>query len=182
MKTSKDGINLIRYFEGCRTKAYLDSVGVPTIGYGHTKGVKLGTIITESKAEELLKDDLFYFEQKILDLVKVPLTQNQFDALVSFTFNVGEGSLGRSTLLKRLNKVVYYHPRAMASIADEFLKWDKARNPKTGKLEPLAGLTKRRHAERLMFIDPIKIHDQIAKIDALAVPKPMIDNPLNELT
>ena len=173
MKISKEGINLIKHFEGCRLTSYRDSVGVLTIGFGHTKGVKEGMIITESKAEELLKDDLFYFELRVLQLVKIPMTQNQFDALVSFTFNVGEGNFAKSNLLKRMNKVVYYNNRALESIADEFLKWNKARNPKTKKLEPLAGLTKRRHAERLMFINPIKINDVIAEIDALAVPRPM---------
>ena len=103
MTTSKAGINLIKFFEGLRTTAYLDSVGVPTIGYGHTKGVKLGMMITETKAEELLKKDLEYFEKKVEQLVKAHLAQNEFDALVSFTFNLGEGNLAKSTLLKKLN-------------------------------------------------------------------------------
>ena len=165
MKTSQDGINLIKYFEGFRTKAYLDSVGVPTIGYGHTKGVKMGMIITETKAEELLREDLDYFEKKVLELVKVPLRQNEFDALVSFTFNLGEGNLKKSTLLKKLNNVSYTNPLLMAEVADEFLKWNKA----GGKV--LSGLTKRRMAEREMFLRPIKIQDEIAKIDKLSTPK-----------
>lgn len=165
MKTSQDGINLIKFYEGCRTKAYLDSVNVPTIGYGHTKGVKLGMIITETKAEELLKQDLEYFENKVLDLVKVNLLQNQFDALVSFTFNLGEGNLKKSTLLKKLNNTVYFRKEEIESIADEFLKWNKA----GGRV--LSGLTKRRLAERMMFLNPVKIQDQIAEIDKLSVPK-----------
>lgn len=167
MKTSQAGINLIKHFEGLRTTAYLDSVGVPTIGYGHTKGVKLGMMITETKAEQLLRDDLEYFENKVMDMVNVNLLQNQFDALVSFTFNLGEGNLKKSTLLKKLNNTVYFRREELESIADEFLKWDKA----GGK--PLVGLTKRRIAERMMFLNPIKIQDQIAEIDKLAIPKPL---------
>lgn len=167
MKISQEGINLIKFYEGCRLKAYLDSVNVPTIGYGHTKGVKLGMIITETKAEQLLKEDLEYFENKVLDLVKVNLLQNQFDALVSFTYNVGEGNLKKSTLLKKLNNTVYFRTEELVSIADEFLKWNKA----GGKVLP--GLTKRRIAERMMFLSPIKIQDQIAEIDKLAVAKPL---------
>jgi lysozyme len=166
VKTSQDGINLIKFFEGLRTKAYLDSVGIPTIGYGHTKGVKLGMMITETKAEELLKKDLEYFENKVLDLVKVNLLQNQFDALVSFTFNLGEGSLKKSTLLKKLNSTVFFRKEELESIANEFLKWNKA----GGKV--LTGLTKRRIAEKMMFLTPIKIQDQIAEIDKLAVARP----------
>lgn len=165
MKTSQDGINLIKHFEGLRTKAYLDSVGVATIGYGHTKGVKLGMIITETKAEELLKQDLEYFEARVLELVKIPLKQNEFDALVSFTFNLGEGNLKKSTLLKKLNKVAVPTSAIMEDISNEFLKWNKA----GGK--ELKGLTKRRLAEKMMFTKPIKIQDQIAEIDKLATPK-----------
>src|SRR5574338_202601 len=167
VKTSQDGVNLIKHFEGLRTKAYLDSVGIPTIGYGHTKGVKLGMMITETKAEELLKKDLEYFENKVLDLVKVNLLQNQFDALVSFTFNLSEGSLKKSTLLKKLNNTVFFREEELESIADEFLKWNKA----GGKV--LTGLTKRRIAEKMMFLNPIKIQDQIAEIDKLAVARPL---------
>jgi GH24 family phage-related lysozyme (muramidase) len=169
MKISQDGINLIKYYEGLRTKAYLDSVGVATIGYGHTKGVKLGMIITETKAEELLKQDLEYFENKVLDLVKVNLTQHQFDALVSFAFNVGEGNLKKSTLLKKLNNLVFFRQSEIEAVADEFLKWNKA----GGKV--LAGLTKRRQAERLLFLKEQKFRDIIAELDALAIPKPVID-------
>jgi lysozyme len=169
MKISQDGINLIKHYEGLRTKAYLDSVGVATIGYGHTKGVKLGMMITETKAEELLKQDLEYFENKVLDLVKVNLLQNQFDALVSFVFNVGEGNLKKSTLLKKLNKTIYFRQQELEDIANEFLKWDKA----GGKVLP--GLTKRRQAERMMFLKSIKIQDVIAEIDALSIPRPVMD-------
>jgi len=168
MKISQDGINLIKHFEGFRTKAYLDSVGVPTIGYGHTKGVKMGMILTEDKCEQLLREDLEYFEKAVDSLVKIPITQNQFDALVSFAFNLGEGNLKKSTLLKKLNQVQYANTDVWNDIADEFLKWNKA----GGKI--LSGLTKRRLAERMMFLKPIKIQDEIAEIDKLAVPKPPI--------
>ena len=168
MKTSQEGINLVKFYEGFRTKAYLDSVGIATIGYGHTKGVKLGMVITETKAEELLKQDLEYFEDRVSEMVKIPLKQNEFDALISFTFNLGEGNLAKSTLLKKLNNVSYTNPMIMVEVADEFLKWDKA----GGRVLP--GLTKRRKAEREMFLKPIKIQDIIAEIDKLSTPKPMI--------
>ena len=165
MNTSQTGINLIKFFEGFRTKAYQDSVGIWTIGYGHTKGVKEGMIITETKAEELLKKDLEYFEDHVTTLVKIPITQNQFDALVSFTFNVGEGNLKKSTLLKKLNNVIVPVHKVLEVVADEFLRWNKA----GGKV--LSGLTKRRKAERLLFLSNPKLQDIIAEIDKLAVPK-----------
>jgi len=169
MKTSQSGINLIKFFEGFRKQTYLDSVGVKTIGYGHTKGVKLGMVITETKGEQLLSEDLAYFEKRVLELVKIPLRQNEFDALVSFTFNVGEGNLKKSTLLKRLNKLVYANNAMLKEVSKEFLKWDKA----GGKV--LAGLTKRREAERELFLRAIKINEYIEEIGRLAIPKPLED-------
>lgn len=166
MKTSKTGVALIKHFEGLRLTAYRDSVGIWTIGHGHTKGVKEGMIITETKADELLKKDLEYFEDCVMTMVNVEVTQNQFDALTSFTFNLGEGALYKSTLLKKLNA------NKPLEAADEFLKWDKARNPKTGKLEPLSGLTKRRKAERLLFLTELKLQDILDEISRLAKPKP----------
>ncbi len=145
MKTSNPGINLIKSFEGKRLKAYDDSVGVWTIGYGTTKypngiRVKKGDTCTQSQAEEYLKNDLVKFENAINKLVKVPLTQNQFDALASFTYNLGEANLSSSTLLKKLNAKDY------KGAAAEFLKWNKA----GGKI--LSGLIKRRKAEMELFL------------------------------
>lgn len=140
MKTSPKGIALIKEYEGLRLGAYLCSAGVLTIGYGHTGGVKEGDLITEQKAEQLLQDDLKKFENGVLRLVRVPLTQNQFDALVSFAFNLGVGNLGKSTLLKMLND------RDYKGAAGQFIRWNKA----AGK--ELDGLTRRRIAESELFL------------------------------
>lgn len=150
MFLSKRGFDFIRQWEGLRLKAYKDGGGVWTVGYGHTKGVYPGQVITQDIANTLLIEDVWYFEQGVNDLVKVHLTQNQFDALVSFSFNVGldidedtkaEG-LGDSTLLRKLNSKDY------VGAADEFLKWNKD----NGKV--VAGLTNRRKAERELFLMP----------------------------
>ena len=138
MKTSNVGIALIKRFEGLRTKAYLCPAGVPTIGYGHTKDVRLNDPeITEAEADRLLAEDLGVYEAAVTEMVKVPLTQNQFDALVSFAFNLGIGALRFSTLLKRLN--------AGLPCAEEFDRWTMA----GGKTLP--GLVRRRAAERRLF-------------------------------
>jgi len=140
MKTSKKGIELIKKYEGLKLKAYKCSAGVWTIGYGHTKNVKQGDVITEGQAEILLIYDLFDFENCIKKNVTIPLTQNQFDALVSLCFNIGCGNFLKSTLLKKLNE------GKIAEAAKEFLKWNKA----DGK--ELAGLTKRRQEEMELFL------------------------------
>ena len=140
-KTSQDGVNLIKSFEGLRLTAYRDPVGVLTIGYGTTTGVSSGMKITQSQAEAYLKQDLAKFEQAVKDDVTVPLNSNQFDALVSFTYNVGEGALTSSTLLRLLNQGDYQ------GAADQFARWNKG----DGGVE-LAGLTTRRKAERALFL------------------------------
>lgn len=139
MKTNQAGVGLIKSFEGLRLKSYLDSVGVPTIGYGHTKGVKLGQRITEAEAEKLLKADLGMFERGVTRLVTTPLNENQFAALVSFSFNVGLKALEQSTLLRLLNQGDYQRA------ANQLLRWNKA----GGKVLP--GLTRRRQAEKELF-------------------------------
>ena len=101
MKASSKALELIKQFEGLRLKAYLCPGGVWTIGYGHTAGVKSGMVITEAQAEEFLLSDIAIFEKAINDQ-NLALTQNMFDALVSFTFNVGVGNFKRSTLLCRI--------------------------------------------------------------------------------
>lgn len=142
MRINKAGIALIKEFEGLELKAYQDIVGVWTIGYGHTGGMaKKGMIISEETAENLLKADLKRFEAGVDSLVKIPLTGNQFAALVSLAFNVGLGAFRNSTLLKCLNKV------ELDKAADEFLRWNKA----GGKTVP--GLTRRREAERKLFLN-----------------------------
>ena len=100
MRTSPHGIALIKHFEGCETTAYQCSANVWTIGYGHTRGVREGDKITEDKAEYLLLEDLKHFEGFVDRLVEVNLNQDQFDALVSWTFNLGPTNLGESTLLR----------------------------------------------------------------------------------
>lgn len=134
------GLNLVKHFEGLYLKAYLCPANVWTIGYGHTKNVKPGDVINEKKAEELLRQDMDRFETGVTRLVKVPLKQRQFDALVSFSFNVGLGALRRSTLLSKLNKGNY------KAAADEFKRWNKG----GGKV--LRGLVRRRKAERDLFL------------------------------
>lgn len=140
MKTSITGINLIKRWEGFRNKAYLCPANVWTIGYGHTATCKPGQVISTARGEQLLRDDLSSFEQALYDLVKVPLTQNQFDALVSFTYNVGVGAFGKSTLLKLLNQKQY------ELAACEFKRWVHGGGKK------LTGLVRRRKAERNLFV------------------------------
>lgn len=140
MRTSSTGINLIKRFEGLKLTAYRCPAGVPTIGYGTTKNVKLGTTITEEKAEDLLKKDLVRFETAVKTDVRVKLNQNQFDALVSFSYNVGTGALQSSTLLKKLNHGDY------KGASQEFSRWNRA----GGKV--LNGLIKRREAEKELFL------------------------------
>lgn len=139
MLISNNGINLIKKFEGLELKAYKDSVGILTIGYGHTHGVKAGDVITGQQADTFLREDVQVAELAVTTNVKVKLTQGQFDALVSFIFNLGAGNFVKSTLLKKLNTGDY------AGAADEFGKWVNA----GGK--PLPGLVKRRAAEKEMF-------------------------------
>lgn len=140
MKTSQAGIDLIKHYEGVRLQAYQDSVGVWTIGVGHTRTAVPGMMISEAKAEELLREDLEQAEKDVERLVTVPLDQHQFDALVSFVFNLGAGNFASSTLLKKLNA------RDFAGASSEFLRWDMAGGKK------LRGLKARREAERRLFL------------------------------
>lgn len=139
MQYSKQGLALTGKFEGCRLTAYLDQVGVPTIGYGHTRGVRLGMTCTQEQAEAWLREDIAICEQDVNTHVKVPLTQGEFDALVDFSFNLGCASLNGSTLLRLLNTGDYH------GAAAEFEKWDHA----GGKV--VSGLLRRRIAEEQEF-------------------------------
>ena len=147
---SDQGLNLIKKFEGLH-KLDADGMVVPyrcpanvlTIGFGHTKGVKKNMRITKQEAEDLLRDDMKIYEAEVKRLVDVPLTQFQFDALVSFVYNLGAANFGSSTLLKKLNAGVY------AAVPAQFMRWNKARV--NGKLQPLTGLTRRRSAEAALF-------------------------------
>lgn len=140
MITSDKGIALIQDSEGLRLTAYKDSVGIATIGWGHTGDVKMGTTITRAEAERILREDLHDFERAVTRLVRVPITQNQFDALVCFSFNVGAKALENSTLLKLLNA------GNKAGAASQFANWNKA----GGKVLP--GLVTRRAAEAKLFL------------------------------
>lgn len=154
MKLSQAGLDLIKHFEGLRLTAYFDAVNVPTIGYGHTNSVKRADVlnkktITNAQAEALLKEDVAVYERGVNRLTRemgVMLTQSQFDALVSFSFNVGLGNLRRSTLLKKLYVMNQNDQSSIDAVADEFLRWNRA----GGKV--LQGLVRRRGAERLLFL------------------------------
>jgi|TARA_B110000879_G_scaffold4415_1_gene5864 lysozyme len=139
MKTSKDGLQLIKDFEGLELSAYKCAAGVWTIGYGHIKGVQEGMSISEARANEMLNEELTEYENYINKGVTVPLSQCQFDAMVSWVYNLGNGNLTSSTLLKVLNSGDY------AGVPAQMLRWNKA----GGKV--LAGLTRRRQAEADMF-------------------------------
>lgn len=143
MKLSQRGIDLIKQFEGYSSKAYPDPAtgGAPwTIGYGTTKGVKPGMVITAEQAEKMLRDDVAKFESGVSSLITSPTTQGQFDAMVSLAYNIGLGNFGKSTLLKKHNA------RCYTCSADQFRVWNRA----NGKV--MNGLTKRRAAERQVYM------------------------------
>lgn len=143
MNISPQGLALIKQFEGLCLKAYLDPIGIPTIGYGtisiRGKAVKMGMVCTEAQASSWLLEDIQRFENAVNQAVDVPLTQEQFDALVSFTYNLGAGNLRKSTLLRMINA------RRMVEAQPQFLRWNRA----GGKV--FKGLTRRRLAEAALF-------------------------------
>ncbi|MEO1621581.1 MAG: lysozyme [Cyanobacteria bacterium J06632_3] len=134
------GLELIKSFEGLRLNSYRDAVGVWTIGYGHTRTAGPGQRITLEQATNLLRNDVATFEKAVTRAVRVPINANQFAALVSFAYNVGVGALNSSTLIRKLNV------GDTLGAADEFLRWNRA----GGRV--LAGLTRRRIAERALFL------------------------------
>jgi lysozyme len=145
-KINAAGLKLIKEFEGRKLAAYRDSVGVLTIGYGHTSmagppDVTPGLKISQYEAEEILAHDLGKYELAVARAVKVPLSDNQFAALVSLCFNIGPGAFAKSSLVRYLNARDYDEARA------QFVRWNKAGNP----LRVLAGLTRRRLAEAALF-------------------------------
>lgn len=146
MKLDEKGLDLIANFEGLRLKPYLCSAGVPTIGYGSTfyengSKVKLTDMpITKLRAEQLLRNTADKFAERVAVLITKPVTQNQFNALVSFAFNVGVSALKVSTLLKLVNN----NPND-ANIAKEFMRWNKA----GGRV--VQGLTNRRIKESAIY-------------------------------
>lgn len=141
MEISQKGIDLIKQFEGCRLTVYRCPAGVLTIGYGHTGAdVKEGQTITQEQAEKFLRSDLVVHCNNVSGLVKVPLNQNQFDALVSFEYNIGYGNFKSSTLLRLLNQGDY------KGAAEQFKRWRYA----NGKV--LSGLITRRQKEKDLFV------------------------------
>ncbi len=165
MKASAETVAMIAEFEGFMPRWYPDPAHgwkVPTIGYGHTDAAGYpryahdkGLILTKDNAKMILARDLVQYERAVEAAVKVPLNANQFGALVSFTYNLGDGNLAKSTLLRKLNAGDY------AGAASEFLRWNKA----GGKVLP--GLTRRRSAERALFEKPA---DHIPVADATTAP------------
>ena len=138
MKTGQAGINLIKQFEGCKLKAYRCPAGVPTIGYGHTAGVKMGQTITQAQADEYLRQDLEKYEKNVAKYdLQYKWNQNEYDAMVSFAYNLGS-----------IDQLTASGSRSKAVIAEKILLYDKA----GGKV--LAGLTRRRKAERDLFLKP----------------------------
>jgi lysozyme len=155
MKLSKAGADLIKKYEGYRLKAYKCPAGVWTIGFGHTGNVKEGQVITQVQADALFDKDVQKFVEGVNKLVKVEINQNQFDALVSFTYNLGIGALKKSTLLQYVNK------KQFDKAANEFDRWNKA----GGKV--LKGLVNRRNSEEALFeeealfVTPVKIEPDL---------------------
>lgn len=141
MHISDKGMELIKKFEGLRLEAYKNKNDVWTIGYGHTKTAHKGKAITKEEAEELLRFDLEWAEKAVCNHVKVKLTQNQFDALVSFTFNLGEANFVNSTLLKRVNRNQHN------LVPKELTKWVYREH------ETLKGLARRRVQEAKLYLE-----------------------------
>lgn len=139
MKTSEEGKALIKKFEGCELEAYQCSANVWTIGYGHTAGVNEGDVCTQEDADRMLAEDLEEFEGYVREAVNVPLEQNEFDALIAWTYNLGPGSLQSSTMLKRINE------SNLDEVPNEMRRWNKSGG------QVLDGLVRRREAEALLF-------------------------------
>ena len=147
-KPVSQALNIIREFEGFREQAYIDTDGTPVIGYGLSKvdgrKIQLGDRISVAKADAALRKQVLHLQEQIKSMVKVELNSNQLSALSSFAFNVGINGVKRSTLLKKLNAGDY------VGAANEFPRWNKAHV--RGQLVPLAGLTRRREAEKQLFL------------------------------
>lgn len=142
MKINKEGLELIKKYEGCRLTAYKDAVGIPTIGYGHISGVSMGMHITQAEADKMLENDIHRFEMYV-DELKLNLNINQYSALVSFAFNVG---------YKNLHQLC--DGRTIKQIADHIQLYNKA----GGKV--LQGLVNRRKAEYNLFMKPVSSLNQ----------------------
>ena len=166
---SAQGLELIQGFESLRLNAYQDSAGVWTIGWGHTGGVRPGDRITRAQADAYLQQDTGWAQQAVSDLVHVPLTQGQFDALTSFTFNVGRGALEDSTLLRKLNAGDYAGAQA------QFGRWVHAGG------EVLQGLVRRRAAEAELFGAAAPRADEAAPNGAAGIARQFLGRNASEL-
>lgn len=145
LRTSADGIELIKAFENFYPRAYLDPVGIWTIGWGHTDGVEEGDVISEKEGEIYLTTDLRETERYLKHYVQVPLTQHQFDALVSLVFNMGIGNFVKSDVYKFLNRGNY------AEACKQFSRYINGTHRDTGETEEFAGLVRRRAAEMALW-------------------------------
>lgn len=139
MKTSNTGVKLIQQWEGYRDTAYGDVGGVCTIGWGHTTNVCEGDVIDKETALAYLKEDIEHAEKALERIVKVDLTSNQFDALVSWVFNVGQTAASNSTLVRLLNEEKYEY------VPEQLARWNKVKG------KPISGLIKRRAAEAVLW-------------------------------
>lgn len=174
MRMSADGLALVKEFEGLRLKAYKCPAGIWTIGYGHTSAagspeVTSGMEITKDEAEAIIKRDMVQYEAGVEKLVKVELSQGQFDALVDFAYNAGVGALAKSTLLKRVNE------ERFDDVPAEFMKWTK------GGGKELPGLVRRRRAEVKLWrgLDtekPVSVEEARAEPDAPAPKKSIVQS------
>lgn len=167
MSINQAGLDLIKTFEGCKLKAYKDSVGVLTIGWGHTSAagppmVRSALTITREQAESILATDLKKYEAAVKGAISRPISPNQFAAFVSLCFNIGPGAFARSTAVRRFNS------GNVAGAGDAFLMWNKITDPGTGQKVELKGLTRRRAAERALFLTPASA----SKPDVSPMPPP----------
>ncbi|MDA3906520.1 MAG: lysozyme [Bacteroidales bacterium] len=149
MKISQKGIDFIKHFEGCKLEAYLDAGSVPTIGYGHTTVTTMGYKITQTQADQLLKEDLRITEI-LVNRLEINLNQNQFDAIISFVYNCGIGNFKKSRLLRLIKE----YPDN-SQIVNEFKKWRKG----GGKVLP--GLERRRMAEAVLYFTGKGVEDEV---------------------
>lgn len=160
------GIELITRYEGFRSNAYLCPAGVWTIGYGSTRGVKQGDTITREAAIARFRKELLIYEKGVLDLLKTPANQNQFDAMVSLAYNIGVGAFNRSSVLRFHNQSIF------GEAANSFLMWNK------GGGQVLPGLVRRREEERKLYLTPDLSAPQMdAKRPPDEAPKPAPNRP-----
>lgn len=159
MKTSPKGVRLICEFEGFRSNAYLDPVGIPTIGYGFIEGVSLGDTMTQYEAQQRMGRELVKYERGVMQACKIAPNQNQFSALVSFAWNVGVAGMAGSSVIKAHNR------GDKQAAARAYSLWNKA----GGRV--FAGLTRRRAAEAALYLEPVS-DDVSDPVEGAVLPMP----------